>query len=107
MVDIDGVGGFIDFVNTNGSLDNVQGCGGGAGGGDFLRNRKLHKAVIIAMLVANPRNENEKYRNGPINEMLSIGILLPMTYIIYLCDFFYHCHFDLYMLFVSTILLVS
>jgi hypothetical protein len=29
--------------------------------------------VIMAMLVANARNENEKYRNEPFNELLALS----------------------------------
>ncbi|KAE9586239.1 hypothetical protein Lalb_Chr24g0399731 [Lupinus albus] len=44
--------------------DNVEGSG------DFFLNHTLHRAVIIAMLAANPTMENEKYRKGSINVML-------------------------------------
>ncbi|WJX16096.1 hypothetical protein P8452_06172 [Trifolium repens] len=61
-----------DVGVTSNGLDDVRRFG--CGGGDFLlRNRELHRVVIMAMLVANARNENEKYRNEPFNELLALS----------------------------------
>jgi hypothetical protein len=63
----------------------------GGGANFLLRNRTLHRVVIMAILVANPIRENEKYKNGPINELLALseGNLLPMTKdIIYASDLY-------------------
>jgi len=64
---------FVVFLSVvvSSSVFDIGVVGGGAN--FLLRNRTLHRVVIMAMLVANPIRENEKYRNGPINELVALS----------------------------------
>ena len=73
---------FDGMVASNSWAISIGSEDGGGGDGDFfLRNRSLHKAVIMAMLAAKPAARNDKYITGCINERFSMGTFLPITFI--------------------------